>query len=108
MVERIHAPVLAMDDLLPVVGEAGAEMTRSGEEIGRERETRRLAKKMKREKGNDNSDLSPLFPLKAGQAEPLRSTCHVGREQAAPTADDPTSQRLPQKIQFGEAEATCP
>ena len=62
MVERIHAPVLAMDDLLPVVGEAGAETTRLGEEIGRERETRGLAKKMKREKGNDNSDLSPSFP----------------------------------------------
>ena len=63
MMERIHAPVLAMDDLLPVVGEAGAGTTRLGEEIGKERETRELAKKMKREKGNDNADLSLCFPF---------------------------------------------
>ena len=63
MVERIHAPVLAMDDLLPVVGEAGAETANLGEEIGRERETRELAKKMKREKGSDTSDFSPSFPF---------------------------------------------
>ena len=107
MMERIHAPVLAMDDLLPVVGEAGAGTTRLGEEIGRERETRGLAKKMKRERGTITLIFPPLFPFKAGQAEPLRSARHVGREQAALTADDPASQRLPQKIQFVEAEATC-
>ena len=54
-------------------------------------------------------DVSGMIRLSHGeaQAEPLRSARHVGREQAAPTADDPVCQRLPQKIQFVEAEATC-
>ena len=108
MVERIHAPILAMEDLFPVVGEAGAEAARSREEINREWEAQEPAKKTKRERGTITPTLPPLSLFKAGQAEPLRSARHVGREQAAPAADDPVDQQLPQKIQSVEAEATCP
>ena len=104
---RIHAPVLAVDDLFPVVGEAGAGTARLREEINREWEAQGLAKKTKRERGTITLTLPPLFLFKAGQAEPLRSTRHVGREQAAPAVGDPASQRLPQKIRSVETEATC-
>ena len=95
MVERIHAPVLAMEDLFPVMGEAGAETARSREEINKEWEAREPAKKTKRKWGTITPTIPPLSLFKAGQAEPLRSSCHVGRKHAAPTADDPANKQLP-------------
>ena len=51
-----------MEDLFPVVGEAGAETARSREEINREWEAQGLAKKTKRERGRITCPF-PLFSL---------------------------------------------
>ena len=106
--EPIHAPVLAMDDLIPVE-EMETRTTRMRERIGRRRGTRRVAKEKMREWGTVTPAVPPLSSFKAmvcGTA----SAYHAAWRAVVATspAKDPAGERLPQKIPHGEAEKTCP
>ena len=63
MVERIHAPVLAMEDLFPVMGGADAKTARTREEIGKKGGAQEPAKKTKRKWGTVTPAVPPPLSL---------------------------------------------